>query len=380
MRIVYCIDSINRIGGIQRATVTKANALAALPGNEVWVIVADNSGESFFPLSPEIHFVDLGVNYYEDDWKSRWNVIKGLLIKRRIHRKRLAEHLHGIDPDVVVSVGLSEKFFLPRIKGKWVTVREFHFTRDYRRRTARCLFDKVTAIAGDMVDRCSALRLYDRIVVLTREDRDTNWRKQDGVVVIPNPSVFRPGERSSLVAKRVISVGRLSYQKNYTSLTRAYSAVAERYPDWRLDILGGGEEYQTIASEIERLGLVGKVNLMGNSREIARELTSSSIFVMSSWFEGLPMAMIEAMSCGLPVVSYSCPCGPKDIIRDGVDGYLVPQGDEKALAERICRLIADKERRDAMGRAAFEASGRYDLPSVTNEWMTLFEALTSGKR
>ena len=113
MKIVYCIDSIAGIGGIQRVTVSKANALSSVPGYTVWIVVADNSGESCFPLSGSVHFMYLAVNYYEDDWKSKLYVLKGIIYKRRIHRKRLSTALKTIQPDVVVSVGQSEKFFLP---------------------------------------------------------------------------------------------------------------------------------------------------------------------------------------------------------------------------------------------------------------------------
>ena len=117
MRIAYCIDSINNVGGIQRVTVAKANALAEIPGNEVWIMSADHSGERMFKVSPKVRVVDLGVDYYKDDWKSRWNVLKGIVIKRCLHRRRLEEALHEVNPDILVSVGQSEKNFLQEYKG-----------------------------------------------------------------------------------------------------------------------------------------------------------------------------------------------------------------------------------------------------------------------
>ena len=379
MRIVYCLDSINGVGGIQRVTLIKANALAALPENEVWIIVADNSGKRFSPLSSTIHFIDLGINYYQDDWKSRFHVLKGILFKRIIHKKRLAEALRKILPDIVIGVGQSEKFFLPQIKGRWSTVREFHFCKDYRRRVATDLFEKTVALFGDCLD-WFILRRYDRIVVLTQEDLETNWRGIKNVTVIPNPAWIKSEGVSSLDQKRVLAVGRLSSQKNFASLIRAYSIVAKRFPDWRLDILGEGEERERLTRLISNLALDGKVTLCGNTIDVQKEMLSSSIFALSSKFEGFAMVLLEAIGCGLPCVCYSCPCGPKDVFTDGVNGFLVPVGDEMLLAEKICYLIENEAERRRMGHEALMSSIRFDSSLIIQTWIALFRELSTPVR
>ena len=375
MKIVYCIDSIAGIGGIQRVTVSKANALSSVPGYTVWIVVADNSGESCFPLSGSVHFMDLAVNYYEDDWKSKLYVLKGIIYKRRIHRKRLSTALKTIQPDVVVSVGQSEKFFLPFIRGRWKTVREFHFTRNYRQMQAHSAFYRLLAWLGDQADSL-VLRKYDRIVVLTQEDKDSHWRSSDKVIVIPNPIELPPEEKLSDTRRlRVISVGRLTYQKNYASLIRSYAEVAGRFPDWELDIFGDGEEMASLSRLVADLHCQDRVFLRGAIKDVWPELSQSSLFVMSSRFEGFSMALLEAMSCGLPVVSYACPCGPKDIIREGIDGFLVPPGDESMLADRLFRLIEDDDLRKRMSLAARERVNDFLLEKVIKMWMNLFDRL-----
>ncbi len=372
MKIVYCLDSINYLGGVQRVTAIKANALAQLPGNEVWVIVADNSGERLFQLSPAVHFENLAVNYYEDDWKSRWNVLKGILVKRRRHKKLLEKCLEQIHPDVVISVGQSEKNFLPRVKGDWVKVREFHFTRNYRRLKATDLFEKASAVAGDCIERLS-LQKYDRIVVLTKEEKKLNWKDSSRVSVIPNPVESFGTEVSPLDSLRVIAVGRLTYEKNFASLIRAFAIVAVRCPGWRLDIFGEGNEREMLGKMISDLGLEGIVSLKGISRNIQEELLSSSVLALTSRFEGFGMVLTEAMASGLPVVSYACPCGPKDIIADGVNGFLVPEGDEQMLADRVCELIVNTILRKKMGAAALHKSQQYSLDRIIPMWMDLFK-------
>ena len=378
MIIVYCLDSINGIGGIQRVTVTKANALAEVPGNEVWVIVADNSGRPVFALSPAVHFVDLQINYYEDDWKSRWNVLKGIVVKRRVHKRRLKEQLKAILPDVVISVGQSEKNVIPSIRGNWATVREFHFTRRYRDYHAVSFFNRLSAWCGNALDSL-VLRKYDRIVVLTYEDKKLNWRRWNNVRVIYNP-VYLSSQVSSLESKRIIAVGRLTYQKNFSSLIRAFKSVADRFPGWTLDIYGEGKERDALSAEIRNLGLDASVRLMGAVPDIQDIMPDYSIFAMTSRFEGFGLSLVEAMSCGLPAVSYACPCGPKDIIADGVNGFLVPEGDEEMLAERICRLIEHEDERKRIGQEAFKSSSRYALPNIIRQWMELFTELAVWKK
>ena len=378
MTIVYCIDSIHGVGGIQHVTLAKASALAETEGNEVWILFADRSGILRYPVSSSVHTVDLDINYYADDWKSRWNVLKGLFIKRRLHRKRLAKQLHLIKPDVVISVGQSEKHFLPFIRGPWVTVREFHFVKNYRIRQANSIFDRLLAWGGNGLDQF-VLRKYDGIVSLTQEDKDNNWNNWSTVRVIPNP-VCLSSVSSSLESKRIMSAGRLDYQKNYISLIRAFSIIHRSFPEWTLDIYGDGSESESLSSGIQALGLSSSVRLMGIRPDVQGLMPDYSLFALSSRFEGFPLVLVEAISCGLPVVSYACPCGPKDIIRDGVDGFLVPPGDETMLAERICQLIEDDDLRKTMGAAALERAKAFSIEKIIPQWTSLFEELTKSKK
>ena len=254
MKIVYCLNSIRYLGGIQRVTVVKANALADLEGNEVYIVVTDNkNGVITEPLSSKVHLIDLDINYYKDDYKSRWNVLKGIFIKRREHKKRLASVLNEIQPDIVISVGQSEKNMIPSIKGKWRTIREFHFVKDYRLRQAKSFFDKILAWGGNLYDFSFKIKGYDHIVTLTHEDKEMNWKGWNNVSVIPNPSTFHTDKISTLDEKKVISVGRLSPQKNYASLIRAFKYVVDKHPNWTLEIYGDGPQEMELKSLIDQL-------------------------------------------------------------------------------------------------------------------------------
>jgi glycosyltransferase involved in cell wall biosynthesis len=377
MIIVYCIDSIHGVGGIQHVTMMKANALAEMEDNTVWILYADHSGKRSFPLSPKVHTIDLGINYYEDDWKSRWYVLKGILIRRRKHKKALKQALNEIQPDIVVSVGQSEKNLVPAIRGKWATVREFHFVRNYRKLVARSVFDWILAFGGAFVDSFT-LKKYDSIVTLTQEDQMRNWSHWKQVSVIPNPVQLSPLQ-SSLESNRILGAGRLVHQKNFSSLIRAFALVAKRYPQWSLDIFGEGPERNNLSSLINALGLSEVIHLKGLCSNIQEIMPDYSVFTLTSKFEGFALVLIEAQSCGLPVVSYACPCGPRDIIEDGVNGFLVSPGDETALAERLCYLIENENLRRKMGGLAVEFSKRFGVNIIVHQWMDLFRSLTQKK-
>ena len=376
MKIVYCLNSIRYLGGIQRVTVVKANALANIEGNEVYIVVTDNkNGVITEPLSSKVHLIDLDINYYEDDYKSRWNVLKGIFIKRREHKKRLASVLSEIQPDIVISVGQSEKNMIPSIKGKWKTIREFHFVKDYRLRQAKSFFDKVLAWGGNLYDFNFKIKGYDHIVTLTHEDKEMNWKGWRNVSVIPNPSTFHTDKISTLNEKKVISVGRLTPQKNYASLIRAFKNVVNKHPDWTLEIYGDGPLEMELKSLIDQLNLKRHVFLKGFSSNIKEVMTNGSIYAMSSIFEGFPLVLIEAMTCGLPIVSYACPCGPKDIITVGKDGFLVEVNDEKELANRINLLINNDTMRKEMGENCIEKVQSFHIQIIIQQWMYLFKTL-----
>ena len=381
MKIVYCTDSICHPGGIQMVTIAKANALAKIPSNEVYIVVTDNKSKPLKPLGG-VHVVDLGVNYYADDWRGFIYVLKGIFLKRRLHKRLLREKLNEIKPDVVISTGTSEKYFLPtlRVCSHPRFVREIHFYTGYRHVHATTLRDKLMSYIGDWYDYKWKIKAYDRIVVLTNEDRKKNWRDNAKVVVMPNPITTECGRLSNIEAKKAISMGRLVHVKNFSSLIRIWSEVAKKHPDWRLEIYGSGEQEAMLQLLIKSLGLEDKVLMMGYTSEALERMADASMYCLSSITEGFPLVLVEAMSVGLPVVSYACPTGPSDIIVDEDNGYLIPVGNEKMFADRICTLIEDKERRIRLGHKAKEMSEAYRVDVICTKWMQLFEELRKGKR
>ena len=221
----------------------------------------------------------------------------------------------------------------------------------------------------------------DALVVLTDDDERDYRRMLEGAPTrierIPNALPALGGGVSSLDARVVVAAGRLTGQKGFDLLIRAWAGVAPSRPDWELKIFGDGKDREDLEGLIAELGLGGSVSLMGATTAIGEEFARASLFALSSRFEGFGMVLVEAMSKGLPVVSFDCPRGPAEIIEDGVDGVLVPNGDVDALAAAIVELTGDPERLRRMAAAGLAKSRLYEIGPIADRWDRLLAELSS---
>ncbi|HEX5620499.1 MAG TPA: glycosyltransferase family 4 protein [Solirubrobacteraceae bacterium] len=215
-------------------------------------------------------------------------------------------------------------------------------------------------------------RRLDAVAVLTSHEEQTYRALLDGaptrVVRIPNAVATADGPPSSLDAEVVVAAGRLNSQKGFDLLIAAWAIVAARRPSWRLRIYGSGPERARLQLQIDGLELGDRITLEGRHPRLGEAMAAASLFALSSRFEGFGMVLVEAMSAGLPVVSFDCPHGPADIISDGSDGLLVPAEDVDALAAALLALIEDPDRRRRYGEAALSTAREYAITAIGPRW------------
>ena|SRR5690606_29839939 len=370
MKIAYCILGTFNSGGMERVLANKTNYLAKL-GHDISIITTDQKNRKpYFDLHASIKQIDLGINYTENNSSGLLKKIFDYPRKQALHKKLLAEKLSEIKPDICVSLFDHEVGLLPDMNDGSKKIVEIHFSRfkrlQYGRKGLWKLIDKYRSNKD-----LRTVQKFDKFVVLTQEDK-SYWGDLPNIVVIPNANSFPVAQRSQLDSKNVIAVGRYDYQKRFEDLVDVWKLVHQEEPDWKLNIFGKGPERENLQNQINKLGLEDTLILKEPVRDIDKQYLSSSMIAMTSRYEGLPMALLEGQASGLPLISYTCKCGPKDIIQEGKNGYLLEEGDKVGMANKILTLIRDPELRDSMGQQAFEMSNNFSEAMVMEKWIQLF--------
>ena len=375
LKIVYLTPALYMAGGVERVLTLKANYFAEHFGYDITIILTEGKDKPFFyPLSPKINVINLDINF-EELWTCSF--IKKIFVylkKQRLYKKLVEAELMHLRPDITISLLRREINFITGIKDGSKKIGELHVNRaNYRNfESGDSNFFKTIFAKFWMRSLVSKLKKLDRFVVLTHEDRQS-WSELSNISVIPDPLSFVPTCFSTLTEKRVIAVGRYVYQKGFDLLLQAWSKIEKQNPDWQLAIYGDGNRtpYEML---VRQLGIdASRCHLNGPTTNIQLEYANSSLFVFSSRFEGFGMVLVEAMACGLPVVSFACPCCPKDIILDGENGLLIENGNVDALADGLSRLMSDDQLRNSMSQVGLDSVQRFNISKITERWNVLFD-------
>lgn len=373
MKLLYCIAGTYHSGGMERVLANKANYLARR-GYEVVIVTTDQQGNPpFFPLDERIRCIDLGINYEENNGKSFANKLLHYPLKQYLHKKRLTAVLKQERPDITLSMFCNDAAFITRISDGSKKVVEFHFSKFKRLQYGRTGLWRLADIWRSKQDE-KIVQRFDKLVVLTEEDKGY-WGNLPNITVIPNARTFIPQQVADWNNKKVIAIGRYNYQKGFEQLIEIWRLVVKDFPEWKLEIIGDGEEREKLQSLINRYGLNASLSLVAASNEIEKYYLNASLFVLTSRYEGLPMVLLEAQAFGLPIVSFRCKCGPTDVITDSVNGFLIDEGNIKQFAFALKRLMGDAVLRKQMGEKALVSSGRFSEEPVMQRWMSLFESL-----
>ena len=377
-------------GGTIRTVINQANALCSEHDIEIASVYRTRTAPAF-AVDPRVRLVPL--TDLQPDGSRRTDPPGTNTRLSRKTRRFPNPFAHGRDNryrrwDPVVDAAIV-RYLRSADEGFLVTTRpslNLLSARVAPRRVIRVAQDHMNLDSYGPELRAAIIRGYSRldaVTVLTERDRAAYATVLNGSGVrlarIPNgippkdPPAAAPGDR------RVVAAGRLTRQKGFDLLLEAWATVTAAHPDWTLTIYGEGRLRRELTEQRDVLGLSTVVDLPGLTSRLDAELGASSMFVLSSRFEGLPMVLLEAMSCGLPAVAFDCPTGPGEVIDDGLNGRLVPAEDVGALAAALIALIGDPDRRRAMGAAAYRTSGEFFMPSVRETWEHFFTALAADR-
>ena len=369
MRLIYFIPLLSTKGGLERTLIDKANYLIGC-GHEVMFVTFENNGTMAYPLDERAQHHDIDCRFYTVYRAPVWKRLFVALEMKKMFRQRMRQIVVDYKPDVIVAaIPLIECFLgdLMQVAGRIPVVIESHLARGYEaikigstERWFYKLFPTDKAI------------VKARLLIALTEGDAAQWRKiHPNVRIIPNPVTDYPESLPDVVKveKRIIAVGRFSPQKRFDRLVDAFAMIAEKYQEWHVEIFGGSttEVRSNLTRYISRKGLKERIHIYPPTSYIYTEYQRSQFFVLSSDFEGFGLVIIEAMACGIPVVSTDCPYGPSEIIEGGKTGLLAKMNVQD-LAAKMEWMITHDEERKQMGLAAYQAAARYRKEVIMPQW------------
>ena len=393
MRIVYCIPHLYNSGGMERVLTQKVNWLAAHTDYEITIVTTEltpvGQNDVCFSLDERVRVEALGIDFNADYHKPLLSKYIGHARRMRAYKRALINYIRANEIDLCISLGGKEVAFISTLPCR--TMVEFHFAKDHRQ---QLLDANHTGWFWHVLGRIRTwqlvrdVRSVGQIVVLTEKDKQ-DWQQAGctNVMCIPNPcslkyrvlsSEYRvqSSEYREQRIKTLLAVGRLHEQKGFDMLLEAWNNVqrdnVQCTKEWTLRIVGEGEQRKKLEEQIRDLHL-SNVVLAGRVENMVEEYDAASLFVLSSRYEGLPLALIEAMWCGLPCVSFDCPHGPAELL-GGDRGCLVPAMDVEKLAQQIIYAMTHMEEAKARAQRAQEyAYEKYSEANIMPQWVQLIE-------
>ena len=376
MKIVYVYSTMAATGGTERMISEKANYLPEQFGYDTTIISCFQSPNenNIFQLSNKVKQINLGIPYFS---QYKYKYPKRLWIKWKMNqllKKSISEAVKKVDPDILFGASRFKANYISTIRCRAKKIIECH---EMRYNTISDSSEKHSFLARIFLKIYSFYYFHtieqnaDAVITLTESDKKL-WERAKRVEVIPNFSTMPISKISDCTTKRVIAVGRLTWEKGFERLIEAWGIVSSKHTDWHLDIFGRGRMHDALIA-LAKTYNVNNLTIHNPSSNISQEYANSSICAVTSYYEGFSLVILEAMRHGVPCVAFDCPFGPGSIINDASNGFLVEDGDTILFAERLCQLIEDEQLRKQFSKAAIEKSLLFDPDSIMNQWNNIFE-------
>lgn len=354
MRILYVIDQMAECGGTERIIADKVNWLAEKTSHEVYLMTMLADERPFaYKISEKVHVLQLGV-------KGRLSSIRTLLKALPRYNKVVK----NIEPDITLAIWTFCALLCLLGHRHGALVQEQHVTPYQLNK--RWLIRWMT-------------KRLDRIVVVNHEARHY-YEDESNVQVIPNFTMIQTEKSCDYSQKHCIAIGRLAKEKDFQRMFRVWHEAVMQCPGWTLDVYGEGYERSALEHLIEERGMQREVRLCGRTDDVVSAYSSGSLYLMTSRNEEFPLTLVEAMTCGLPLVAFDCPSGPREIIVDGKNGRLIPYQDDAAMVNTLVLLMNDANLRQTMGKTGKVMSKTYAPEGVMTQWLDLFVEFTKPKK
>ena len=367
--------------GIERILTCKMNYIARQTSHVVYLATYEQQNKPLpFPLNTNISHISLNIIMPQRSDMTLYQWLNAYFVARYRFLHQFKQLINNIAPDIVVTTIYSYQvldIIINICHEKGIkTIMESHtqgetITLAYKFKYNRILF-YLFSLWDCYIMR--SLKFCNYVVTLTKQDIPFWQKYSKRILVIPNMLTITPKKVVDYETKRVISAGRYMSEKGFDMLLEAWHLLPKQFGDWHLYIFGNGDR-SVYLKIVEKYNMDGTVHLMSATNDIAEEFSKSSLYVMSSRYEGFGLVLAEAMSCGLPCISFDCPYGPREIIKDKEDGLLAKNKDIEDLAHKMVLLMSDAELRRKMGERAIKNIARYEPQAIMNQWINLFETL-----
>ena len=381
MKILFVIDKMQDFAGIERILTCKMNYITAQTTYQVSLTTYEQHCKPLsFPLDNRISYypIDASIPLRENYSFRSW--LKAYRHARNNFKRQFNDLLIAIQPNIVICTIYSYPvldIIINASKAQGIkTIMESHTQGETIKMCNKFRYNKILFRLFSIWDMhiLKSLRNCNCIVTLTKQDVPFWEPFSRRTVVIPNMLTIRPKRVKNYAVKRVISAGRYMSEKGFDRLLEVWYNIDSKFQDWQLYIFGNGDRH-TYQAIVDKYEMNDRVHLMPATTDIASEFSNSSLYVMSSRYEGFGLVLAEAMMCGLPCIAFDCPYGPREIIKNGDDGFLVKDGNIPEMIQMMEYLMSQDQLRQTLGQRAILNIARYQPEFIMPRWFQLFKSL-----